>query len=551
MAMPHLVSAAEKQGTSADCLRVVLIGTAPAEMLRSIEATLREAAGEVAIELTSGQGDASGDLARLAAADVAVVVTTAADGFGDEARRAALLASRLAAAPPILVTEDAAGREQHGAFLGGIAKAHADFCRRLGPLDGECIAWPDVAGRLAPALQRAAAASRRARSRAASLRLTVVRAEAGATGDFSALAVRCLAGRPEPGAQVVAMPGAEAARIVAVASGPAPDEAVVTLDRRIGATTMLASAGARPELADQIAAEIVWAAPAPLLPGRPYAIRLAGQHVGAQVSALKHRLDATDLDPIAARRLSAGEVGLANLSLAAPLAFDGHDRSPATGRFVIEDAESGTPLGYGNVLFALRRASNIHWQALAVDKPARAALKGQAPCCLWFTGLSGSGKSTVASLLEKRLAALGRHTYTLDGDNVRHGLNRDLGFTDADRVENIRRVGEVAKLMVDAGLIVLVSFISPFRAERRMARGLMAQREFLEIFVDTPMEVCERRDPKGLYRKARAGTLKNFTGIDSPYEAPERPEVRLAAGDHGPEELVEQLLAELARRGIV
>jgi bifunctional enzyme CysN/CysC len=327
----------------------------------------------------------------------------------------------------------------------------------------------------------------------------------------------------------------------------------ITLDRPLawGKTQLLAAAAARPDVADQLAADLVWLGPAPLLPGRPYAVRLGTTRIAAQVSTLKHRIDPTDLAPVAARRLVAGEVGVANLSLAAPLAFDPHSASPGTGRLVIEDPDTGALLGFAHALFALRRASNIHWQALAVDKSARAGLKGQKPVCLWFTGLSGSGKSTIASLLEKRLAGLGRHTYTLDGDNVRHGLSRDLGFTDADRVENIRRVGEVAKLMVDAGLIVLVSFISPFRAERRMARGLLADGEFLELFVDTPIAECERRDPKGLYKKARAGTLKNFTGIDSPYEAPEAAELTLAAAEHGPEALVEQILDELRRRNVV
>jgi bifunctional enzyme CysN/CysC len=221
------------------------------------------------------------------------------------------------------------------------------------------------------------------------------------------------------------------------------------------------------------------------------------------------------------------------------------------GRFTLEDIETGRRAGVGNIRFTLRRATNIHWQALAVDKAARARLKGQKPCCLWFTGLSGSGKSTVASLLEKRLNALGRHTYTLDGDNVRHGLNRNLGFTDADRVENIRRVAEVAKLFVDAGLIVMVSFISPFVAERRMARALLAEDEFVEIFVDTPIGICEERDVKGLYKKARAGQLKNFTGIDSPYEPPERPEIRLAGGSAPAEMLVDEIMADLARRGVL
>jgi bifunctional enzyme CysN/CysC len=235
--------------------------------------------------------------------------------------------------------------------------------------------------------------------------------------------------------------------------------------------------------------------------------------------------------------------------------FDPADRSDPvprpTSRFVLEDAVDGGVVGRGEIAFTLRRATNIHWQAQAVDKVSRSALKGQRPACLWFTGLSGSGKSTIASALEKRLNAMGLHTYTLDGDNVRHGLSRDLGFTDADRVENIRRIAEVAKLFVDAGLLVMVSFISPFRAERRMARGLLGADEFLEIYVDTPIEICEQRDPKGLYRKARAGELKNFTGIDSPYEPPEHAEIRIAGGEASPEALVERILIDLKRRGLL
>ena len=254
---------------------------------------------------------------------------------------------------------------------------------------------------------------------------------------------------------------------------------------------------------------------------------------------------------MAARQLARGEVGLCNLSFAEPILFDPFERCQTLGRFEIADPNDGHITGFGRIAFTLRRATNIHWQALLVDKAARAALKGQRPCCLWFTGLSGSGKSTVATLHEKRLNAAGRHTTMLDGDNVRHGLNRDLGFTDADRVENIRRVSEVARLFVDSGLIVLVSFISPFRAERRMARELFPESEFLEIFVDTPIAICEVRDPKGLYKKARAGALKNFTGIDSPYEPPERADIHLEGGVVPAETLVDQVYRELQRRGVV
>jgi bifunctional enzyme CysN/CysC len=245
------------------------------------------------------------------------------------------------------------------------------------------------------------------------------------------------------------------------------------------------------------------------------------------------------------------EIGVCNLSLDRPVAFDSYAENREMGGFILIDKLSNDTVGAGLLNFALRRAENIHWQALDVNKQARAALKGQRSCVLWFTGLSGAGKSTVANIVEKRLHALGRHTYTLDGDNVRHGLNKDLGFTDADRVENIRRVAEVAKLMVDAGLIVMVSFISPFRSERRLARELMQPDEFFEVFVDTPIAEAEKRDPKGLYRKARRGELKNFTGIDSPYEPPEHAEIHLHTALYSPEEAADQILTKLREAGML
>jgi bifunctional enzyme CysN/CysC len=283
----------------------------------------------------------------------------------------------------------------------------------------------------------------------------------------------------------------------------------------------------------------------PLLPGRSYLLKLGARTVPATVTEIKHKVNVNTLEHLAAKSLELNEIALCNISVDQPIAFDPFTDIPAMGGFILIDRLSNATAGCGMLSFALRRAHNIHWQALDVSKTSRAAAKGQKPAILWFTGLSGAGKSTIANMVEKRLLSEGRHTYLLDGDNVRHGLNKDLGFTDADRVENIRRVGEVAALMADAGLIVLVSFISPFRAERELARGLAAPGEFFEVFVDTPLAAAEERDVKGLYAKARAGSLKNFTGIDSPYEAPENPEFRIDTTRTSPEEAAERIVAHL------
>jgi len=314
---------------------------------------------------------------------------------------------------------------------------------------------------------------------------------------------------------------------------------------------VIASPDAAPSLADQIAAKIIWFDEEAMLPGRTYTIRCGSQTATATVSALKYKLNVDNLDHVAGKTLEMNEVGLCNLSMTKPLVFDSYGDSAETGSFILIDRFTNATVAAGMIEFGLRRATNVQWQELFVDKSARSGLKGQKPCVLWFTGLSGSGKSTIANTLEKRLHALGRHTYMLDGDNVRHGLNKDLGFTDADRVENIRRVAEAARLFVDAGLIVMVSFISPFRSERNMARELVGEGEFIEIYVDTPLEVCESRDPKGLYRKARAGLIRNFTGIDSSYEAPEQAELDLKTSETTPETLAEMVLAELRRRHVV
>jgi len=312
---------------------------------------------------------------------------------------------------------------------------------------------------------------------------------------------------------------------------------------------VLSAPEARPDVSEQFAAHLLWMADEEMLPGRQYLLKLGTATVPAAVSELKHKVDVNSLEHMAGKTLALNEVGYANFSLTQPLAFDAYRDNRDTGGFIVIDRFTNATVGAGMIDFGLRRATNVHWQALDVNKQARAAMKRQKPVMLWFTGLSGSGKSTIANLVEKSLAAEGKHTYLLDGDNVRHGLNKDLGFTDADRVENIRRVGETAKLFLDAGLVVLVSFISPFRSERRMARELVEADEFVEVFVDTPIEVCMQRDPKGLYEKARAGTIRNFTGVDSPYEAPENPELTVQTITAPAEAHAQAIVAYLRERG--
>ncbi|MBL6613022.1 MAG: sulfate adenylyltransferase subunit CysN [Reyranella sp.] len=314
---------------------------------------------------------------------------------------------------------------------------------------------------------------------------------------------------------------------------------------------VLAAPTARPDVSDQFAAHLLWMAEDALLPGRQYLMKLGTQTTPVQVTALKHKIDVNTLDQHAAKTLVLNEVGYCNFSTSQPLAFDSYHENRDTGGFILIDRFSNATVGAGMIDFGLRRATNVHWQALDVDKTARASLKGQKPAVLWFTGLSGSGKSTIANLVERALYAEGRHTYLLDGDNVRHGLTRDLGFTDADRVENIRRVGEAAKLFVDAGLIVLTAFISPFRSERDMARGLLKDGEFIEIFIDTPLAICMQRDPKGLYKKAQAGEIKNFTGISSPYEPPESPDLTIHTVDADAAAHAAAIVSYLHERGYV
>ena len=297
----------------------------------------------------------------------------------------------------------------------------------------------------------------------------------------------------------------------------------------------------------QFEAKLLWMDEHALVAGRRYLIKLHTREVSGAVTAIKYQIDVNTGSHLAARQLKLNEIGVVNVGLDFPVAFAPYEENARIGSFIVIDRATNRTVGAGMIDFALRRAANIHWQQTTVDKHARATLKHQVPRCIWLTGLSGSGKSTIANLLEKQLHSEGLHTFLLDGDNVRHGLNRDLGFTEADRVENLRRVAEVAKLMLEAGLVVIVSFISPFREERAFARSLFAQGEFTEVFIDTPIEECEKRDPKGLYAKARAGALANFTGIDSPYEYPENPEVRVTTAGRSPVECAEALRAELRR----
>jgi bifunctional enzyme CysN/CysC len=372
--------------------------------------------------------------------------------------------------------------------------------------------------------------------------------------EFRGFAGLIASGTIRPGDPLRVLPSGRETRIARIVTADgdlkaasAGQSVTLTLDTEVDISRgdVLAAADSPPQVADQFEATLVWLQEEPMLQGRTYLMKCGTRTVSATVAPLKHRVNVNTLEHEPAERLELNDIGVCELELDRPVPFEPYSENRALGGFILIDRLTNNTAGAGLINFALRRSQNVHWQALDVDRQLRARLKGQKACVLWLTGLSGAGKSTIANRIEKKLAAAGRHTYLLDGDNVRHGLNKDLGFTAQDRVENIRRVAEVSRLMVDAGLIVLVSFISPFRSERRMARELFASGEFFEVFVDTPLAEAERRDVKGLYRKARRGELKNFTGIDSPYEAPENPEIRIDTTTLSPEQAADRIVAHL------
>ncbi len=378
--------------------------------------------------------------------------------------------------------------------------------------------------------------------------------------DFRGFCGLVASGTVRPGDRVRVQPSGRESRVarIVASQGDQPlavagQSITITLDDEVDISRgdVISTASAPAEVADQFECTLVWMADEPMLPGRPYLLKIGTRTVSATITEPKYKVNVNTMEHLAAKKLELNEIGVCNIALDRQVAFDPYTTNRDTGGFILIDRMNNNTVGAGMLRFALRRAHNIHLQHLDVDKAARSALKGQKPVVLWFTGLSGAGKSTIANLVEKKLLAMGRHSYLLDGDNVRHGLNKDLGFTEGDRVENVRRVAEVAGLMVDAGLIVLTAFISPFRSERGLARGLLQEGEFVEIHVDTPLDIAESRDVKGLYRKARRGELANFTGIDSPYEPPEAPELRINTVETTADQAADQVIAHLRANNLI
>jgi bifunctional enzyme CysN/CysC len=376
--------------------------------------------------------------------------------------------------------------------------------------------------------------------------------------DFRGFAGQVASGTVRPDDRIKVLPSGKESRIARIVTNDGDLEQAVagqsvtlmlTDEIDVSRGDVIATADDPCEVADQFEAHILWMSQKHMLPGRPYVMKIGARTVNCTPASPKYKVNVNTLEELAAKTLELNEIGVCNISLDRDIAFDAYEDNRDTGGFILIDRLSNETVGMGLLRFALRRASNIHRQAMVIDKAARAGQKNQKPAILWFTGLSGSGKSAIADIVGQKLHALNRHTATLDGDNVRHGLNRDLGFTDVDRVENIRRIAEVSKLMVESGLLVLTSFISPFRAERQMARSIVEEGEFVEVFIDTPLEVAEARDVKGLYKKARAGEIENFTGISSPYEEPHAAEIVIDTTKASAEEAADRIVAWLEERG--
>ncbi|PPT83032.1 adenylyl-sulfate kinase [Xanthomonas arboricola pv. zantedeschiae] len=496
-------------------------------------------------------------------ADVAVVLVDARKGLLAQTRRHSYIVSLLGIGHVVLAVNKMDLVDYDAQVFADIAEGYRALAAQLGIADVQCIPLSALAGE-----NLSSPSARMPWYRGPHLlqHLDTVHVETPEAGSgfrlpvqwvnrphqhFRGYAGTIAAGQVRVGDAVVVVPSGRRTQVASVLdangevdSARAGQAVTLTLREEIDISRgdIIAAVDDPPEVADQFAAHLLWMDDAALLPGRPYWLKIGTRTVTASISEIKHKVDVNTQERLAAKRLELNEVGYCNLALDEPIAFSPYARNRVLGGFILIDRQSNATVAAGTLEFALRRAGNVHWQHLDVDRAARARIKGQTPRVLWFTGLSGAGKSTVANLVDKRLHALGYHTFILDGDNVRHGLNRDLGFTDEDRVENIRRVAEVARLMADAGLIVLVSFISPFRAERQLARERFDAGEFVEVFVDVPLAVAEARDVKGLYRKARAGQIPNFTGIDSPYEAPEAPEVHLHADGENVEALARHVL---------
>jgi bifunctional enzyme CysN/CysC len=546
---------ARLRGPLAEPIAVLIAGDAPAAQA-ALAQQLGALMGEEAVTPRLVPGGLDGLRALVAeapASDAVVVVTPAEQDLAAEVRRQIVALASLRAQRVVLAVCGAGGAPPDGAAVGRIEARARELAQTL-------------ALELAGVIPVGATESLRDRLRAAHpasaapgpLRLPVQWATDGP--GWRGAAGTVVAGRLRRGEMVRIQPSGRTARVAQIVSpagevDEAPAGCAVALALEGGAVPLrgdlIVTADDPAEIADQFEATLIWLGSAPLLRGRGYLLRAGPRTVSASVAPLKYRLNVETLDRTAAPTLTGGDIGVGNLQLDQPIAFDPYAVNRQTGGFTLVDRLSGETVGAGMLRFALRRAQNVHWQAVDVNKVARASIKRQRACVLWYTGLSGAGKSTIANLVDKKLHSLARHTYLLDGDNVRHGLNKDLGFTDADRVENIRRVAEVARLMVDAGLIVGTAFISPFRAERLMARSLLGEGEFIEVFVDTPLTVAEGRDPKGLYKKARRGDLKNFTGIDSPYERPESPEITIDTTRQSPEQAADAIIAYLDARGLL